>query len=715
MWIIINNQDMTGLIHPGNIDLSLSLGDPLATLSFEVIDTTSSLSLDFYQNVMVWDENAFPDFTSGGRAISTVPTLNLVIDPSFVGPGTSFTKGGTYPGIITITFTNAAFVFSNQPLTGISHDARVTQNTAVLAPGYITPGQSYIFSFYISATSPVNLQYYLQVNWLDNNLNALSSTTSTPATPPTSNTRVSMQATAPANAAYAQVQFGVYATNATNSGTVNVGTLQLEPYWFPNRAMGYGGVPVTYPTPDCNFFQVNTYIMPDNTYARSNRLFYGYIANLEATYNGTVRTWKVDCRSMGDVIENGGTNTPIDVTYTGFTDAAIINDLVSNHFSGVLSTGLINNSSPSTTVVTGPTIDSVSFTDQTFREILNNLVDITGFAYFIDPYLYVRYHPIPYDYAPFSLLSSTVTQPDYVTTFPPEEYTYIKDGTQIRNSVKVVGGTFQVTVQDIFSGDGATKVFNLTQIPVSIIAISVNGGSTTYAPTNSNKIGVQGQDVNGVSSVVALMDASNQKVTFNSAPAIGTNNVIISYTQNRPVSILVEENTSIGAYRRFVAKVEDSNLASNAAGKVRGESEIAQWAYPVQNITFKLSSKWTANWQPVNMFLMPGTTILFTSTLDNLTNQPFVIQTVRVTSQGGGVNVYEYEAGVYRPKLTDHIRNVQKSLARNPSTGGTTAIQLTYEVLRDQTLYSDSVTPTTGTPPAHYVYGTAIYGYSSYA
>ncbi len=714
-WTVINNQDQSGNIHPANFELNMALSDPLTTVSFELEDITSSIALDFNQSVMIWDENAQPDHAVNGVPIQCVPTLNLVVDPTFYfNPTTSFTKGGTYPATITITTSNAAFVFSNQASTGIAHDARMTQTSSFLAPGYVTPGQMYIFSIYASSpVTPTNMQYYLQMNWLDINLNALSSTTPVSFSSTTTSTRRSTSAVAPANAAYVQAQFGVYATNSTNSGTINMGTLLIEPVWFPSRAMG-NNVPVTYPSPDCNFFQVNTYIVPDGTYARNNRLFWGYIANLEATYEGTKRTWKVDCRPMGDVIENGGTNTPIDVTYTGFTDVQIINDLITNHFSGVLSTGQTNSSQPSTTAVTGPTIDSISFTDQTFREVLNNIVDITGFAYYIDPYMFIRYNPIPYNYSLFNLLSSTSVQPDYLTTFPPQEYTYIKDGTQVRNSVKVTGGTFQVTIQDIFSGDGATKVFNLTNIPVSIITISENGGTSTYAPTNSNKIGVTGQDVNGVSGIVALMDAGAQKVTFNTAPGSGTNNVVISYTQNRPVSILVEENTSIGLYRRFVSKVEDSNLASNAAGKVRGESELAQWAYPVQNITFKLSSQLGNNWQPINMFLMPGTTILFTSTLDNLTSVPFVIQTVKVTSEGGGVNIYEYEAGVYRPKLTDHIRNVQKSLARNPSTGGSTPIQLIYEVLRDTTLYSDSVTATPGTPPAHYTYGTSLYGYSSY-
>lgn len=714
VWVTVNNQDQTNNIHFTNAELDMALSDPLPTFTFELIDVNSTIALDFNQNVMIWDENAAPDHTVSGRIVQTVPTLNLVQDPLFSNGTTSYVIGGVNSAIASITGGFATFTFSNTTGAGIGNDGNVKQKTASLALGYITPGQAYMFSVYVQGFStPTNIQYYFQINWLDANFNVLSSTASTPAAPPGTQTQVNVQGTAPANAVYAQAQMGAFTTvSGTNSGTIKIGSIMIEPVWFPNRALG-NNQPVSYPSPDCNFSQVTTFMMPDQTYARRNRIFNGYIANLEASYEGKKRTWAIQCRSKGDVIENGGVNTPINASYSGVTDAFIIDDIITTYFSGILSHGQANSSQPTTTLVTGTTIDSISFVDQTFREVLNNICDITGFAHHIDPYMYVRYHPIPYDYTSFNLLSDPAHQPDNVTTFAPQEYTYIKDGTQIKNSVKVVGGQVQTTVQEQFSGNGTNKVFTLANTPVAVTAITIGGSA--FAPTAANKIGIQGQDTNGTGGVVALMDATTKKVTFNSAPASGTNNVVITYTQNRPVSVLIEENTSIGAYgRRFVAKITDTNLASNTAAKTRGEAELAQWAYPVQNITFKLSSEMGANWQPINMLIMPGTTILFTSTLDNLSNQPFVIQTVKVTSAGSGVNLYEYEAGVYRPKMLDIHRNLQKAVARNNNTGATTTIQVVYEVLRDNMLYLDSVTATATASSGAYVYGVALYGYSSF-
>lgn len=728
VWVIVNNRDQTGNIHFTNFELDMALSDPLPVLTFELIDINSTINLDFNQNIMLWDENAAPDHTINGVTIQSVPTVNVIADGSFNNAGFYWTIGGVNHAIGSIGSNKVTFTFSNTTGSGLANDANVlqlndTNGHPSLPVGYVTPGQTYMFSVYVQGNSVVNADYYFQINWLDVNRNLLSSTVTGNAAPPSTKTRLNVSGVAPAGAAYAQPQVGAYPTvSGTNSGNITFDTLLIEPVWFPNRAMG-NNAPISYPSPDCNFFQVNTIQLPDLSCARRNRLFYGYIADLEVSYEGKKRTWLVHCRPMGDVIENGGSGTPINASYSQQTDIFIINDIVTTYFSGtpaggvvstLLSTGQANSSQPLSTLAgTGQTIDSITIVDQTFREVMNNLCDITGFAYHTDPYMYVRYHPIPYDYTPFTLLSDPNNQPNNVTTFAPQEYTYIKDGTQIKNSVKVVGGQVQTTVQEQFSGNGSNKVFTLANTPVAVTAITIGGSA--FAPTSANKIGIQGQDTNGAGGVVALMDATTKKVTFNSAPASGTNNVVITYTQNRPVSVLVEENTSIGKYgRRFVAKVTDTNLVSNTAAKTRGESEIVQWAFPVQNLAFKLSSEMGANWQPINMLIMPGTTILFTSALDNLTNQPFVIQTTKVTSPGGGINIYEYEAGVYRPKMLDIHRNLHKAVARNNNAGATTPVQVTYEVLSDNMLYIDSVTAAGAASSGAYVYGQAIYGYSSF-
>jgi len=686
MWTVINNIDRSDNVMIDSATVDLAMGDTLSTASLRVKDPGSQIPLAIGQTVMIWDETALPDSSS-----QTVPALNLIIDPSFAFGGANYVTSGTNAGIITFPSFSALWTFNNQTGSTIAADGRITQNT--MPAGYVTPGTQYIFSAYVRSTSATNVAFYMEINWQDANRNALSTTSTVYnssftnfATPPTSQKRCSVFGTAPANSAFAQVQIGCYPTvSGTNSGTVTVTTLQLEPIWFVGKALANGAV-VTYPTQDCNFYQVTTTLMPDDTFARTCRLFLGTITNLQATYQGTTRDWAVDCTSSGGLLEYGAL---IEKAYTSQTDAFIIGDIISTYFSGVLSIGQANSSQPSTTVFTGPTIDSISWTDVTFREVLNNLTDVSGFSYFLDAYNYLNYQPIPFDYANLQVSDQNV---DYATVFPPGDYQLTQDGTQMRNSVKVTGGKFVATDQDVFSGDGSTKTFTLDHAPVNIINITIGG--STYAPTSTNKIGVTGQQKNGTGGVVALMSPQSKHVTFNTAPASGSSNVVITYSFDSPVAILTEANASVGQYGRRMSKVNDSSLTSNLAGQLRGESELAAWSQPVTDVQFTLTSQYN-NGSPVPTLVYPGTTIYFSSSLDGITKQPFAVQTVEITSPGGGVNIYKYNCcKVYRPKMLDLHRNTIKTIARSTTDPSSAVAQLTYETVEENLYYSDTVTHT---------------------
>lgn len=697
MWTVVNNLDVTANIDHDSIQIQQSLADPLPTASFLVNDPGCHLNLQFGQPVIIWDENAAPDHTVDFRVIETIPTLNILKNESFNNSGQYWTAGGTNSGLITYGFLKFILTFANTANTATGYLHQITPR------GYVTAGTAYCLSAYAQAGgSNQNIAYWSAIKWLDAGQNVISTSDYGLWSPPDTQTyRIANDVTvssavAPAGAVYADVYLGAQPTvSGTNSGTMSVATAMLEPAWFNGLALG-DGAPVFYPSPDCNNGQVTSVRMPDQTTSRACRLFAGYIKNLDADYTdgGVNRIYTVDCASYGDIIENGAL---INKSYANQTDAFIINDIVSTYFSGLLSTGQQNNSAPSTTLVAGQTVNEVSYIDQTFREVLNGLTDLTGFSFFVDPYGYVHYNDTPFDYAPFTLSDT----PDNISSFAPQDYKVTKDGTQLRNSVKITGGKFQVTVTDQFNGDGATKVFNLSNIPTNINSITIGG--STFAPTSTNKIGTAGTDVNGTGGVVVLFDKQAQKLTFNTAPATGTNNVVVSYPTERNVVVLVEDNGSIALYgRKFTSKANDSALTSNATAKTRGEAEIAKYAYPLMNLTFKLYK-----------YAAPGTTVLVTSSLDGFVNQPFVIQTVTASYLGGGTNLFDYEAGIYRPSLHDHLRNAHKAIGRNTSVSGTTTILQTYEIISDQTYYADKATIVNINTPSLYTvdrYGIASFG-----
>lgn len=695
MWIVVNNADLTGIINHDSIQIDQSLSDPLPTASFLVNDPGCHLNLQVGQPVIIWDENAAPDYTFAGRAVQTIPTLNILKNNSFLNNGQYWTAGGTNAGLITYNFSNFYFAVTfNNTASGQAYLHQITP------ANYISAGTPYCLSVYITGSGTLsNVQYFTQIKWLDTAQNVISTSTFGPTTLTSTtqfqfaNDPTQASAVAPTGAVYADIYIGAQpSVSGSNSGSIHFSNAQFEPAWFIGQTMGNGS-PVVYPSPDCNNAQATSIVMPDGTCSRSNRIFAGYIKNMEVDYTngGVSREYTIDCGSYGDLVENGAL---INKSYTNQSDASIISDIVTTYYSGVLSTGQQNTSSPTTTLVAGQIVNEVSYVDQTFREVLNALTDLTGFSFFVDAFGYVHYNDTPFDYAPWGLSDA----PDNVTSFAPQQFQVYQDGTQLRNSIKVTGGQLQVTASDTFSGNGSSKVFTLTSVPDNISNISIGG--TTYAPTSANKIGTAGTDTNGQNGIVAVFDAQAQTLTFNTAPASGTNNVVVTYPTQRNVSVLVEDNASIAKYgRKFMSKVNDSTLISNATAKTRGEAEIAKYAYPLVNLKFYLYH-----------YAAPGTSILVTSQYDGFTNQPFVIQTVTATYLGGGTNQYQYEAGVYRPSLNDHLRNTAKAIARNTSVSGTTTVLQTYEVVTDTTSYSDRATITVVTPPAP-KWGTGLYGY----
>jgi hypothetical protein len=678
MWFEINGVDRTNLVEHDSASGQASTGDPLPTFALTMVDPGAQIPLAVGMPITVWDETT--SFLNIG-----VPAKNLLVNVLLDTSG-GWQTGGPNGGVC--SFANPyemSMTFSNDPTAGFGYIQQTTQL------GKIFAGQPYMLSVWLTATgTPSGIQAFIQINWLDAEQNYISNTSYFSPIPPTNGTwRFTCSGNAPANAVYAQVQVGAQVTSTpTNNGTLAFYQVQLEPMLFSGQSLS-NGTPVSYPTADCDASQTDCVLLPDQTTTRMRWLFNGYIKNLKWSYDGTNRTYVMECASMGDVIDNGAI---INENFEATTDQSIINTIISTYFPTTLSSGQQNDWTPHTTVQYGQSISAVAFGDVSFRDILNELADATGFIYFVDPYSYVHYNDTPYDYAPFSV---DVDAPDYVTAFPPQNYLVESDGAQLSNSVKVLGGQYYTSSSDPFSGDGHTKDFTLTSIPQNIQNISIGG--VTYAPTNSNKIGVYGQDTLGFNNIVVTYDRNSSVVHFYTAPVSGTDNVVITYNTYRNVAVQVEDNASVGQFqgRRFYSKVTDTTIADNTTAQVRGLSEIGKYAYPLPVLTFDLT----------NLFADRGTTIMVYSALDGFDPLPCVVQQVKLKSLGGGVNVYSYTCGTYRPSMTDAMRNNAKALQANTATSGSTVVQETIEALTDTTYYGEQLSATftqAASPPAPY-------------
>jgi hypothetical protein len=696
MWITI-----AGLSYVGYIDAIGELGNPIQLnqttsdsaphLSFDVRDNNAVFNFNILDEVIAWNEAAPPEPSLAGHSVIAPPSHNLVQDPSVSGSsGGAWATTGVLSIISGFPGSFPVVTFSNTTYTGGNNYEYVT---AITPPGYIHATQTYMFSLYCTISTPLtNALCVMQIQFQDGTGTLLGSPTTTTFSSTTGNVnqRVNITATAPTGAYYAQIWFGGKATTSgTNSGTISFGTPQLEPMYF--TAQG-----VSYPTPDCNYYQADCASMPDGTISRAVRLFSGYISDRKKTYIGSARTWQITCAGGQQMLDDGFINK----TYTNYTDAAILQDIVSTYFATTISVNAANIVLPSP-IVTGATIPSVTYNDNSLREVLNGHQALSQYIYFLDQYYRLNYQPQFSATASFALSDS----PDNVSTFPYYAYTYEDDGTQLERMIKVNGGNFTGSYTDTFSGNGSTKQFTLTFIPYQITLLTVTG--------TKQKQGVYGRDTLG-SSYDVVVNTQSQYILFNTAPPNSANNVVCSYTYKAPITTQVDYatgNVVAPPYTQpaFNAKINDTNIVDLTTATDRGLAEVVKAGNPLTTLT--CSSQ---------QYAPSGVCIYFTSVADNIVNQPYVVQSVSGTMIGKSqifntpVNEFTYTLGAYVPNLIDHFRNTNKALNRSVSVANSTAFQQLDFVAIDMVGYRDSITATLVASHTVSVYGTGIYGSNAY-
>lgn len=640
--------------------------------------------------------------------VKSVPAHNYLNNNDFVvGSGgwtafgsigtTTFPSHGTYgPGAkCTLSVSNGALgsqlIYQEIPST------------------YIVVGQQYCFSAQMQITTAfINADAYIYFVFADANRVSMGYAKQTFTAPTPGYTRVSITGTAPPNTVFVQVQLGIETTVAgSNSGSVAWTGTQFEPMWFPNL--------YSYPTPICDFLQSDSITLPDGTATRFNRVFTGFITHKKRTYGGTTRYWECEATGLDGMLENV---TLVSAAYTSTTDQAIITGIVNSLFPLYL---FANNSSLTVNsplalafqnvpvCVAGISIDSIQYADNTLREVLNSLVNMTGFLAGTDNYYNVFYYPPFYNIAPYGFSDN----PDNVTTFPYYDYEREEDGTQIQNDIKVAGTTYEVQITENFTaGDGThsqgivaggkTAGFYLTYASAGTLAIPtvVFGGVTQSCALDT---GV------GFGTSATLIQYSNTHIGIASAINAGTS-ISVTYTYDPLVYVEVKAPDSIAKYGRpFYGKINDTNLASNASAVARGEAQLEDYSDERPTITFKTQKLLipgqiieltnALDSYPLSPTYVPrafGGTLIIPGTPDASTKMHYIVQKVDVkdlgydVSLGHRINEYSIQAGTYIDDFIDFFRNTQKAINR-PDHDPNTQLQQTNLLQLDTLNITDSL------------------------
>jgi len=701
MYITVGMRDVTNFIAPdseengsaqaGGITFSASLNDPASSCSFVLDDINQQLAVQNFQPVVIWDENA--------PAIGTIPTIpawNFARNPSFTNDGfghapANWTQVGTLPSTVW-SYPQAAIVFTVNNNT----NAQYALQQQITNPGYIVAGQQYMLSIYMTGSGTIaGFQTLLELTFFDSNGNSLTPVVIDQRTPLLGQNRIAIAGVAPVGAVSAQIAFGGIIISATNSGSVTFGAVQFEPMWFTDKG-------ISYPTPDCNFAQVNSVLLPDGTTSRKCRLFAGYVEDHINSYVGKQRHTAVQCASSSKLLETAGL---ISASFTNTQDTTILSTAfaqlpVQNSLIAQLATGQQNLFSPPSTLVPGVIVDSISFNDATMREVANSVSAQSGSLFYVDPYYYFWYVP-PSFVGTVVELSDT---PDNVNSFPYDAFSIEYDSTNPVNYCRVKGTKQKAAaITDTFSGNGSTTVFNLSEPPDNVHSVTVGGSSV--------RTGVDGVDnakFGPSSTFRALINKQKQTIQFATAPASGTNNVVVSYTyEDQVISDVIAADAIAESQAQFWGLVSDSNITSTTAAKHRGLTELQDYAEP--RVILTLSS--------LGIYLPVGSLILFTCQSEGLSRAPFVVQTVNADLQGGGVYHWNYTAGVYNPTILDHIRNVHKAVKKTPTTANVAVVASIDAALFDELHVNDQVAVNAhGAPSAGpYTYGSAIYGFAVYS
>lgn len=684
MLTTIDSFDLTANIDPGGIQCTQALSDSASKLDLVVDDVGNRFTFDTGQEVILWDE----------QSSSAIPAHNLLTN-------TRFSSGWTSAGTIsagamtvsgdgtTLTMTLANAVFGSRDY---------TQTSPV---GHVHPGQSYCLSCYVTiASAPTNAGAYLIIDLLDNNGVIQSSGFNFTYTTTAGRQRLSVTATAYAFSTYVRARIGGQTISSSNSATFLFDTPQIEPMWFTGQG-------ISYPTPDCNYYQADCYRMPDGTVSRA-RTFSGYIDAISASDDGPNRMWTLSVASASMLLDTGGqggATGQINQTFSNTFDDDILTSLVATYFPTSISVNAGNSVSPSP-LVTGVLIGSVSYSDNSLRDILNALTDQSGYVYYLDQYYRLNYTPAFYLEAGFTLSDN----PDGVTSFPYHDYAYVKDATQRKRQVKIIGAKFLApSITDTWNGNNTvlpyTKQFTLSFAPYDVKSIMVGSTPQRGGVWGVNNFG-QGFD--------CLIDKANLHLIFNTAPTTGTGNVAMTYSYEAPVTAAVLDQDTAGvavtpAYvvPSFIAKINDSTITDLPTATRRGLTEITKFGRPQVLPSLKT----------YNNYARPTSVVLLTCAADGLVSHPFVVQQVTYSNVGPGLDEYDYTLGDYNPQITlvDHIRHHNKALNKSTSTAGTTSVQQTDLGCREVVIYRDHITITEQNTYFTGIYGTSPYGSTAYA
>ncbi len=316
-------------------------------------------------------------------------------------------------------------------------------------------------------------------------------------------------------------------------------------------------------------------------------------SNSTTIFTGIVENYKFKGSKSVEVYDNGAEllHTTVNKIYTNQSPEAIISDVITTK------TSLTYVS----TISSGLTIASYVVKDKKSWDVVSEMAEVLIANFRVDKNSNFQ----------LELEGSNASSKNIDTNNAKLISPWNKDISQLVNKVIIVGDKQVFSNEQLFSGDGTTTVFTLNEAPIDIKVEHPLGTILTgyVADTGSGDYQI---------------DRENMKITFDTAPVSGTNNIKMKYSYEVPIKVTSQNASSISTYGTREKKFEKKYIKSMSEARKYSKFILDTYSSPLLSSTWAITNQTDIlDWENFT----PNETIYVNDTFNGITGN-FVIRKV---------------------------------------------------------------------------------------
>jgi len=303
------------------------------------------------------------------------------------------------------------------------------------------------------------------------------------------------------------------------------------------------------------------------------KVFGGTVIEVATRIRGRLVYADVQCKDFTHLMDG---NLVVKI-YENTLLSDVINDIKTNFLPAGFTTAGVN--------VGTLTVKYVSFNYEQPSKCLQQLADLFGLDWYVDPFKDIHMFVNEALVAPFNL---TDTNGKYFFN----SLVIRENVRNLRNTIFVRGGEFKgTTFTEKETADGVAKVFK-QGFRYSTIVVKKGGVTQTLGIDN----------INDPTLFDVLYNFNEKAVKFrdDNKPANGVE-VEVTGLPHIPVLIKVKDNISIGTFGEFQHKVVDKSINSKEGARDRAKGEILAWAEEMNDGSFRTKEHGLRVGQAINI------------------------------------------------------------------------------------------------------------------